>query len=147
MNNKKLRAKKGFTIVELVIVIAVIAILAAVLIPTFTGVVQRANESAALQEANSTYRLFMADAALAEDYDGNAVVTNGEYTFYVSGGEFTSTEPTEWAVPAEGTAPKARPDAYTYELGEITIAVDYEVTLDPLSDFVDTTPAEDVTGE
>ena len=38
--------KKGFTIVELVIVIAVIAILAAVLIPTFSGIVKKANLSA-----------------------------------------------------------------------------------------------------
>ena len=39
------RNKKGFTIVELVIVIAVIAILAAVLIPTFSSLIRRANES------------------------------------------------------------------------------------------------------
>ena len=38
--------KKGFTIVELVIVIAVIAILAAVLIPTIAGLVRKANISA-----------------------------------------------------------------------------------------------------
>ena len=37
--------KKGFTIVELVIVIAVIAILAAVLIPTFSSVIKKANLS------------------------------------------------------------------------------------------------------
>jgi len=37
--------KKGFTIVELVIVIAVIAILAAVLIPTFSNLVKKANVS------------------------------------------------------------------------------------------------------
>ena len=37
--------KKGFTIVELVIVIAVIAILAAVLIPTFSNLIKKANES------------------------------------------------------------------------------------------------------
>ena len=37
--------KKGFTIVELVIVIAVIAILAAVLIPTFSNLVKKANMS------------------------------------------------------------------------------------------------------
>ena len=37
--------KKGFTIVELVIVIAVVAILAAVLVPTFVSVVKKANES------------------------------------------------------------------------------------------------------
>ena len=37
--------KKGFTIVELVIVIAVVAILAAVLIPTFVSITKKANES------------------------------------------------------------------------------------------------------
>ena len=41
---KKLR--RAFTIVELVIVIAVIAILAAVLIPTFTTLIDKANQSA-----------------------------------------------------------------------------------------------------
>lgn len=51
---KKVNNKKGFTIVELVIVIAVIAILAAVLIPTFSGVVERANETAALEKAKNS---------------------------------------------------------------------------------------------
>ena len=41
--------KKGFTIVELVIVIAVIAILAAVLIPTFSSLVKKANLSSDMQ--------------------------------------------------------------------------------------------------
>ena len=47
--------KKGFTIVELVIVIAVIAILAGVLIPTFSGIVTKANQSKLLQEAKNLY--------------------------------------------------------------------------------------------
>ena len=37
--------KKGFTIVELIVVIAVIAVLTAVLIPTFGGVIKKANEA------------------------------------------------------------------------------------------------------
>ena len=48
--------RKGFTIVELVIVIAVIAILAGVLIPTFAGIINKAKESAALQEAQNIYK-------------------------------------------------------------------------------------------
>lgn len=42
MTNSK---KRGFTIIELVIVIAVIAILAGVLIPTFVSVINKANVS------------------------------------------------------------------------------------------------------
>ncbi len=41
--------RRGFTIMELVIVIAVIAVLAAVLIPTFANLTERANESADTQ--------------------------------------------------------------------------------------------------
>ena len=43
------KLKRAFTIVELVIVIAVIAILAAVLIPTFTTLIDKANQSADTQ--------------------------------------------------------------------------------------------------
>lgn len=59
MNKKNTR--KGFTITELVIVIAVIAILAAVLIPTFSSIITKANNSAALQEARATYTEYMAN--------------------------------------------------------------------------------------
>ncbi len=48
--------KKGFTIIELVIVIAVIAILAAVLIPTFSSIIKKANQSVdtqAVQQMNT----------------------------------------------------------------------------------------------
>lgn len=46
MISKSNKSKKGFTIVELVIVIAVVAILSAVLIPTFVGLVKKAKVSA-----------------------------------------------------------------------------------------------------
>lgn len=46
--------KKGFTIVELVIVIAVIAILSAVLIPTFSSIIKSANESKIKQEIKNS---------------------------------------------------------------------------------------------
>ena len=45
-----MKNKKGFTLVELVIVIAVIAILAGVMIGTFASVVKKAKESAKMQE-------------------------------------------------------------------------------------------------
>lgn len=49
--NKTLKKKKGFTITELVIVIAVIAILTAVMIPTISSLVKKANMSADQQAA------------------------------------------------------------------------------------------------
>ena len=53
--------KKGFTIVELVIVIAVIGILAAVLIPTFTNVVANAHKAAAQEEGRNVIVAYMAE--------------------------------------------------------------------------------------
>ena len=47
---------KGFTIVELVIVIAVIGILAAVLIPTFNKIIEKADESKATQEVTNVVK-------------------------------------------------------------------------------------------
>ena len=75
--------KKGFTIVELVIVIAVIAILAAVMIPTFGGIIKKANLSSVQQEAAAAYKeayaLAIADGVIEEDgethYAGNFAFT------------------------------------------------------------------------
>ena len=79
--------KKGFTIVELVIVIAVIAILAAVLIPTFSSVVDKANASAAFQEAKNEYTLYVSENAqeLTGDEDFIIVVDNKYYVLVTDG--------------------------------------------------------------
>ena len=89
---KKLN-KKGFTIVELVIVIAVIAILAAVLIPTFSGVVEKANQSAALQNCRNEYtQAKVAIAVNGSDLkDGTVFESNGFYFEYTNG-EFKAKE-------------------------------------------------------
>ena len=58
--------KKGFTIVELVIVIAVIAILAGVLIPTFAGIVKKANLSADQQAVRQMNTALAAETANAK---------------------------------------------------------------------------------
>ena len=86
--------KKAFTITELVIVIAVIAILAAVLIPTFTTVVNKANESAAMQEARSEFENFNVEALTSESDVTNFVikyqkgVSAKPYYFVVEKGQF-----------------------------------------------------------
>lgn len=88
---KKKMNKKGFTIVELVIVIAVIAILAAVLIPTFTGVINAAHESAALQEATASYKDAYAVALADDGVIDETSVTAGGVTWTITEGAWSST--------------------------------------------------------
>lgn len=61
--------RRAFTITELVIVIAVIAILAAVLIPTFTNLVNRANESADIQMVKNLNTILSSEEALGNRAD------------------------------------------------------------------------------
>ena len=88
---KKTNTKKGFTIIELVIVIAVIGILAAVLIPTFSGVIEKANESAAMQAARNEYELFLAEHAAEMKGTENLIIVTGNYQFEVVKGQFNAT--------------------------------------------------------
>ncbi len=97
MNKKNNR--KGFTIVELVIVIAVIAILATVLIPTFGNVIEKANISAAKQEAKNVFTNYVTATAETGVYvdDGFVLTSNGYYVELEDGGvkgEPTQTAPT-----------------------------------------------------
>ena len=96
MNNK------GFTIVELVIVIAVIAILAAVMIPTFSGIIDKANASAAQQKAaakfKELYALDLADGVVDKAEKGVAMsdangytVANGVASYVYTSNGYTST--------------------------------------------------------
>ena len=84
-NVLKKNSRSGFTIVELVIVIAVIAILAGVLIPTFAGLISKANESKALQEATSAYREAYALAASDGKITDDEEYTVGDYKFTFTG--------------------------------------------------------------
>jgi len=62
---KIIRSRRAFTIVELVIVIAVVAVLASVLVPAFGDVIANARDSAAKQNAKNAYTSYMAENAAA----------------------------------------------------------------------------------
>ncbi len=103
--------KKGFTIVELVIVIAVIAILAGVLIPTFSNLITKANESKALQEANAALKTVMIDDAVNGELTEDSY-SEGGYTFTFENGKLTGVvdEDNEYTftVDASGTITAAK---------------------------------------
>ncbi|MBQ6043247.1 MAG: type II secretion system protein [Clostridia bacterium] len=92
--------KKGFTLVELVIVIAVIAILAAVLIPVFSNLIGKANESAALQEARNAFEAYMVEEAENLTGNENLVIESGDYYYEVKNLQFNAvkldSKPTEY---------------------------------------------------
>lgn len=48
---KKLKNKKGFTLVELIVVLVILAILAALLVPALTGYIDKANKEKVVVEA------------------------------------------------------------------------------------------------
>ena len=72
------KTKKGFTIVELVIVIGVIGILAGILIPTFVNVTQKADEAALKSNLANAYSAYVADAADGTVETAKYIVKGGE---------------------------------------------------------------------
>ena len=57
---KKFTNKKGFTLMEMLIVVAIIAVLVAIAIPTFSGQLKKANEATDAANIRAAY----AEAAL-----------------------------------------------------------------------------------
>ena len=61
------KLKRAFTITELVIVIAVVAILAAVLIPTFSNIINKANESADTQLVKNLNTILSSEQTVSQE--------------------------------------------------------------------------------
>lgn len=90
--NKKNR--KGFTLTELIVVIVIIGILAAVLIPTLTGYIKKANQSADEQKVRNLNTLLVDvqvnetdfnNALELKDYLKNEMGYNGDYKLKIEG--------------------------------------------------------------
>lgn len=68
---KKLTNKKGFTLMEMLIVVAIIAVLVAIAIPTFSGQIEKANQATDAANCRAAYAEAVLNA-LQNDGVGNA---------------------------------------------------------------------------
>lgn len=72
---KKKEDNKGFTLVELIVVIVILAILAAILVPALIGWIDRAKESQYTIEARNIY--LATQAVISEEYGKDSSITIG----------------------------------------------------------------------
>jgi type IV pilus assembly protein PilA len=107
-SKRNMKNRKGFTLIELIVVIVIIGILAAILIPRFTGFQKTAAEKAILSEAKTiatTAEAYKADKGvwptkaeivtyLGKDVAGTispSPITDGSFTYVSTSGGFTVT--------------------------------------------------------
>ena len=100
-NINTLRKDRGFTIVELLIVIIIIAILAAIVIVAYNGITNRAKTSKALAAAQVVQQKAEAYNAEVGYYpvDTAAFGTNAAKSYYVTGVNWLGAAPTSTTVP------------------------------------------------
>ena len=81
--------KKAFTLLELIVVIVVLGILAALAVPTFSTVKEKSADSIALKNAQAVQRDFDAQAAIAAS--DSSVTPSASGTWTINGHTYSYT--------------------------------------------------------
>ncbi len=123
------KMKKGFTIIELVIVIAVIGILASVLIPTFSSLIGKAKKDGkALEEAKNAMTVVqIAEEVL--DEDATYYVNSSGYWYKLENGELTEATAPEIDAEDVAYAKVASPEGMDEDIDTATVLDDLVSTV------------------
>lgn len=87
---QKRNNKKGFTLAELLIVVAIIAVLVAISIPIFTSQLEKSREAVDMANIRSAYAEVSADV-LTDPKSPTTETTNGGYKIKYESGVYTAT--------------------------------------------------------
>lgn len=135
---KKIRNRKGFTLAELLIVVAIIAVLTAIAIPVFTAQLEKSREATDMANIRGAY----AEVAAASITDPDNTITASvdlkqtQANWQTTGANIAGIDitPTLWGV-AKGGSVEVKYTAGNDGSGEITIG---GTTVD--SSFITTNP-------
>jgi prepilin-type N-terminal cleavage/methylation domain-containing protein len=133
---KRKKNNRGFTLMEMLIVVAIIAILAAIAIPTLTANLENAREAADTANEQNAKSVAAVDFAL----NGR---TAGSYKFNADTGTLVDFTITTVAAYGQGTATGKDNKDHTAEIVYVTITDKGVVTTDwvtPATTTVPTTP-------
>ncbi len=83
--------KKGFTLIELIVVIAIIGVLAAILCPSMLGYVKKSKIQSANTTASSIYKAV--NSAITEFDEEDQVTATGDLTVNTSAKTISATDP------------------------------------------------------
>ena len=106
LNRKRAR---GFTIVELLIVVVIIAILAAITLVTYSGIQQRANNTAIIDAASKSIRVIQAYIAANDAYPSTTSLCITTTSGCATTGAYTGNTAFENAMATIGTLPRTIP--------------------------------------
>lgn len=128
---KKLNNKKGFTLMEMLIVVAIIAVLVAIAIPVFNGALTKSKEAADVANIRAAYAEWQVKMLTENEdvpNDATALMTsNGTTTTLNYNGKLTYTaaqdkkSATIEYVATKLTNPATNNSTYTWKLGTATI--------------------------